>query len=56
MVIGVAIPPNLAGDQLCKWLDYGINFISFGQDSHLISRIVKDNIAGISAVFKEYKK
>jgi 2-keto-3-deoxy-L-rhamnonate aldolase RhmA len=56
MVIGVAIPPNLARDRLCKWLDYEVNFISFGQDSHLLSSIVKDNLANINEVYGEFKK
>jgi 2-keto-3-deoxy-L-rhamnonate aldolase RhmA len=56
MVIGVAIPPNPSKEVLLKWLDNGINLISFGQDSNLLSRIVKDNLSVIDTVSKEYKK
>jgi len=53
-VIGTAISPNCPRWLLEKWLSYGVNMYSVGQDAFFLSTIVKQNVDVTRAVCAEF--
>lgn len=43
-VIGVALPVNTSKELIRKWVSYGVQMVSIGQDANFLVRIVQDNV------------
>lgn len=50
-VLGTALPPNCPKALMDKWMGYGVNMFSVGQDSFLLSRMLKDNLDACRAMY-----
>jgi 2-keto-3-deoxy-L-rhamnonate aldolase RhmA len=55
VVIGVAVPTNCPKEILFRWLNYGVQMVSIGQDAFLLSAIIRDNLKMTRETYEEYK-
>ena len=55
-VLGTALPPNCPKALMDKWMGYGVNMFSVGQDSFLLSRMLKDNLDACRAMYADCGK
>ena len=55
-MLGTDLPPNCPKALMDKWMGYGVNMFSVGQDSFLLSRMLKDNLDACRAMYAGYGK
>ena len=55
-MLGTALPPNCPKALMDKWMGYGVNMFSVGQDSFLLSRMLKDNLDACRAMYADCGK
>lgn len=56
VVIGAAVPTNCSSGILNKWLSYGVQMLSIGQDAFLLSTITKLNVEAARKHYAEYTR
>ena len=53
VVIGAAVPTNCPQDKLLKWMQYGVQMFSIGQDSFMLASIVKNNVDATRDIYNK---
>ncbi|MCI8851902.1 MAG: 4-hydroxy-3-methylbut-2-en-1-yl diphosphate synthase [Lachnospiraceae bacterium] len=52
-VIGVALPADSSRETLGKWMDYGVQMVSVGQDANFLANTVRRNVQMAREAFTE---